>query len=88
MQVKKNPKVDLNRNSGLYFVIGLTVVLFLTWRALEYKSYPSDTTTLDIAQAVTLYLAGDMVCGHFSSILRLSLQQMRSMIYESHRFME
>ncbi|MGB5360867.1 MAG: energy transducer TonB [Eudoraea sp.] len=52
MQVKKNPKVDLNRNSGLYFVIGLTVVLFLTWRALEYKSYPKDTTTMDIAQAV------------------------------------
>ncbi len=47
MQVKKNPEVDLNRNSGLYFVIGLTVVLFLTWRALEYKSYPKDTTTLE-----------------------------------------
>ena len=40
MQVKKNPKVDLNRNSSLYFVIGLTLVLFFTWRALEYKSYP------------------------------------------------
>lgn len=39
MQIKKNPNVDLNRNSGLYFVIGLTVVLFLTWRALEYKTY-------------------------------------------------
>ncbi|MGB5172024.1 energy transducer TonB [Eudoraea sp.] len=52
MQVKKNPKVDLNRNSGLYFVVGLTVVLFLTWRALEYKSYPTDAVTLEIAQAV------------------------------------
>lgn len=52
MQVKKNPKVDLNRNSGLYFVMGLTVVLFLTWRALEYKSYPKDATTLEVAQAV------------------------------------
>lgn len=39
MQVKKNPKVDLNRNSGLFFVIGLTIVLFITWRVLEYKSY-------------------------------------------------
>ncbi|MCO5723936.1 energy transducer TonB [Robiginitalea marina] len=39
MQVKKNPNADLNRNSGLYFVIGLTIVLFATWRALEYKSY-------------------------------------------------
>lgn len=52
MQVKKNPKVDLNRNSGLYFVIGLTLVLFLTWRALEYKSYPKDTTIKEIAEAV------------------------------------
>ncbi|PIF01070.1 MAG: energy transducer TonB [Maribacter sp.] len=39
MQVKKNPSVDLNKNSGLYFVIGLTLVLFLTWRALEFKTY-------------------------------------------------
>ncbi|MFS4467861.1 energy transducer TonB [Maribacter sp. 2210JD10-5] len=42
MQPKKNPKADLNRDSGLFFVIGLTIVLFVTWRALEYKSY--DTT--------------------------------------------
>lgn len=52
MQVKKNPNVDLNRNSGLYFVIGLTVVLFFTWRALEYKSYPKDDITVEIAEAV------------------------------------
>ena len=56
MRVKKNPKADLNRDSGLYFVIGLTIVLFVTWRALEYKSYDNvhqeivqliDTETLD-----------------------------------------
>ncbi len=52
MQVKKNPKADLNRNSGLYFVIGLTVVLFLTWRALEYKSYPKDEVVREMVQAV------------------------------------
>lgn len=50
MQVKKNPKADLDRNSGLYFVIGLTIVLFLTWRALEYKSY--DTFQEEIVQLV------------------------------------
>jgi len=49
MQVKKNPKVDLNKDSGLFFVIGLAVVLFITWRALEYKSYPTDDTMLEIA---------------------------------------
>ena len=52
MQVKKNPKVDLNRNSGLYFVIGLTLVLFLTWRALEYKSYPKTDKIVEMLNVV------------------------------------
>lgn len=42
MQVKKNPKADLNRNSGLFFQIGLVLVLFVTWRALEYKTFQVD----------------------------------------------
>lgn len=42
MEVKKNPQADLNRFSGLFFVIGLTLVLFLTWRALEFKTYEKD----------------------------------------------
>lgn len=46
MKPKKYPKADLNLDSGLYFVIGLTLVLFLTWRALEYKSY--DTTLKEV----------------------------------------
>lgn len=50
MRVKKNPKADLNRDSGLFFVIGLTIVLFVTWRALEYKTY--DTVHQDIVQLV------------------------------------
>ncbi|MGB5668597.1 MAG: energy transducer TonB [Maribacter sp.] len=52
MQVKKNPEVDLNRNSGLYFVIGLTIVLFLTWRALEYKSYPTQDRIVEMLNVV------------------------------------
>ena len=52
MQVKKNPQADLNKNSGLYFVIGLAVVLFITWRALEYKTYPTDDTVTDMVLAV------------------------------------
>ena len=39
MKPKKYPKADLNRYSSLYFVIGLNLVLFITWRALEYKTY-------------------------------------------------
>ena len=39
METKKHPQADLNRDSGLFFVIGLALVLFTIWRALEYKSY-------------------------------------------------
>jgi len=50
MRVKKNPKADLNRNSGLYFVMGLAIVLFVTWRALEYRTY--DTVQDEIVMLV------------------------------------
>ncbi|MEO9892140.1 energy transducer TonB [Aurantibacter sp.] len=39
MELKKNPNADLNRDSNLFFVIGLALVLFTTWQALEYKTY-------------------------------------------------
>ncbi len=39
MELKKNPKADLTRNSAMYFVIGLFTVLVLTYVALEWKSY-------------------------------------------------
>tara|TARA_B100000575_G_scaffold261892_1_gene235894 strand:- start:4417 stop:5121 length:705 start_codon:yes stop_codon:yes gene_type:complete len=39
MQPKKNPKADLNKNRNLYFVIGLTFVTFVTWQAIESKTY-------------------------------------------------
>ena len=39
MEPKKNPKVDLNKNSSLYFVIGLSLVLLITWRVIEWKTY-------------------------------------------------
>ena len=39
MQPKKNPKADLNNNRNLYFVIGLTFVTFITWQAIESKTY-------------------------------------------------
>ncbi len=48
MKPKKNPKADLNRNSGLYFVIGLAIVLFATWRLLEHKTYPSDQEFVNV----------------------------------------
>ena len=39
MEPKKNPKVDLTKNSSLYFVIGLSIVLLITWRIIEWKTY-------------------------------------------------
>ena len=39
MQLKKNPKADLTKNSSLYFAIGLAAVLFISWQAIEWKTY-------------------------------------------------
>ena len=47
MELKKNPGADLNRDSGLFFVIGLTIVLFITWRALEHRSYPKKNLVVE-----------------------------------------
>ncbi|MET7029711.1 MAG: energy transducer TonB [Flavobacteriales bacterium] len=44
MEPKKNPKADLTKNSGMYFVIGLAVVMLIIWRALEWKTYDEQTT--------------------------------------------
>ncbi|MBM1105994.1 energy transducer TonB [Aurantibacter crassamenti] len=43
MEPKKNPEADLSNNSGMYFVIGLALVMLITWRALEWKTYEDDT---------------------------------------------
>ena len=52
MEPKKNPKADLARNSGLYFAIGLSLVLFLSWKLVEYKSY--EKSSIDIGM-LTVY---------------------------------
>lgn len=48
MEPKKNPKADINRNSGLYFAIGLAFTMFVVWRALEWKKY-DEVVNYDIA---------------------------------------
>ena len=52
MQPKKNPNADLNKDKNLYFVIGLTLVLGVTWGAIEYKTYEKvfDLAALDILE--------------------------------------
>ena len=41
MELKKNPQQDLNNKSGLYFVLGLLLVLSMVFTALEWKSFDS-----------------------------------------------
>ena len=52
MQPKKSPKADLNKDRNLYFVIGLTLVLGVTWGAIEYKTYEKvfDLSALDMLE--------------------------------------
>ncbi len=46
MEPKKNPKADLNKRSVLFFQIGMIVMLFVTWQAIEWKTY--DKSLIDI----------------------------------------
>lgn len=55
MELKKNPKKDLTRNSGMYFVVGLTMVLMLTYVALEWKSFYGNEI-YDVSQNIELDL--------------------------------
>ena len=42
MEPKKNPKADLTKRSILFFQLGLILVLLITWRAIEYKTYEKE----------------------------------------------
>ncbi len=42
MEEKKSPRFDLNRFSALFLWLGLVIVLFTTWRIIEYKKYERD----------------------------------------------
>lgn len=48
MEVKKNPKADVGRNSSLYFAVGLNVMLVLTYLGLEHKTYEKTDAQVDI----------------------------------------
>ena len=39
MEPKKNPKADVGRRSMLFFQLGMVVMLFLAWQAIEWKTY-------------------------------------------------
>lgn len=44
---KKNPDMEVGRNSSLYFAIGLNIMLFMSWQLLEYKAYDKREILLD-----------------------------------------
>lgn len=46
MKPKKNPELEIGRNSSLYFAIGLNIMLLISWRALEHKTY--EVSEIDI----------------------------------------
>lgn len=48
MEFKKNPDLDIGRNSSLYFSIGLILMLFVTYNLLEYKTYDKDNFVIDV----------------------------------------
>ncbi|MCF6307598.1 MAG: energy transducer TonB [Flavobacteriaceae bacterium] len=47
MELKKNPKFDLNRRSMIFFQLGMVLMLFITWRAIENKTYEQSDISID-----------------------------------------
>ncbi len=46
MKPKKNPKADLTKRSVLFLQLGLILVLFIAWQAIEWKTYDKDDINL------------------------------------------
>ncbi len=45
MEPKKNPKADLSHRLLIFFQLGMALMLFVAWQAIEYKTY--DKSDLD-----------------------------------------
>lgn len=54
MKAKKNPEVDLRRNSSLFFAVGLSLMLFLTYTALNLKSYDKEEIAINVIDVEAL----------------------------------
>jgi len=55
MKPKKNPKIEVGRNSSIYFLIGINLMLFLTWQGFEQKTYEKEAIKkeyIEIAQEI------------------------------------
>lgn len=54
MRAKKNPDLDVGRNSSLYFAIGLCLMLFTSYTLLNYKTYNNSDVAMDILDVETV----------------------------------
>lgn len=59
MEIKKNPKVDLENKKGIFFQVGLIIALVVVFAAFEYKSY--DKTTIDLASRIVEDIAEEII---------------------------
>ena len=48
MEPKKNKKADVTRNSKIYMALGLALMLFITYQAINHKTY--EKAAIDIGQ--------------------------------------
>lgn len=61
MEVKKNPNVDPKRNSSLYFLIGLTAVLMLTYVSIEMKTEDPREEKVELAMGDNMMVEDEEV---------------------------
>ena len=47
MNSKKNPKVDIGKNSSIYFTLGMALMMFLSYSTINYKVYDKSYLDLD-----------------------------------------
>ncbi len=52
MELKKNPKADLEKRRGLYLEIGLVVILAVSLIAFNIKSYDADETSAFVRETI------------------------------------
>ncbi|WP_299782905.1 energy transducer TonB [uncultured Formosa sp.] len=55
MKAKKNPKLEIGRNSSIYFAIGLNIMLLFTWKALEYRTFETEIDPIEILDIASEY---------------------------------
>jgi protein TonB len=48
MEPKKNPKADVSRRSMIFFQLGMILMLFIAWQAIEWKTYDKSNLGRDM----------------------------------------